>query len=262
MSIIYFFVALVATILGSMAGLGGGVIIKPILDFLGHYDVGTIGLLSSFTVFAMAVVAMIKQFHHKFKVNVKNTTSIAIGSILGGNLGQSVLEQIILASNETLVQIVQAIALALLLLFVTIYMNNKEKFKNYHVTNPIVCLLLGLVLGALASFLGIGGGPINVAFLTIFFSMEAKEAAVNSVFIILFSQASKILTVATGSGFGSYDLSMLYLMIPAGIIGGFIGSKLNLVASNKVIIKVFNVVVICVILLNIWNASAAIFTLL
>lgn len=262
MSIIYFCVALLATILGSMAGLGGGVIIKPVLDFLGHYDINTIGLLSSFTVFAMAVVAIMKQFQHKFKVNLKSTISIALGSIAGGNLGQSLLEKIILITNENLVQIVQAIFLVLLLTFVILYMNNTEKFKNYHVKNPILCFTLGLILGSLAAFLGIGGGPINVAFLTIFFSMEAKEAAVNSVLIILFSQASKILTIASGTGFSSYDLSMLYFMIPAGVIGGFIGSKLNLIASNKVIIRVFNIVVLCVIFLNIWNASSSIYNLL
>ena len=50
------------------------------------------------------------------------------------------------------------------------------------------CGLVGLGLGMLSSFLGIGGGPINLLVLHYFFSMERKKAALNSLYIILFSQ--------------------------------------------------------------------------
>ncbi|WP_062320313.1 hypothetical protein [Halolactibacillus sp. JCM 19043] len=60
MAVLYFLVALVATLLGSLAGLGGGVIIKPILDLLGDFDLATISILSSVTVLSMAVVSMFK----------------------------------------------------------------------------------------------------------------------------------------------------------------------------------------------------------
>ena len=38
MYLLYFFVALVATTIGSMTGMGGGVIIKPAMDFIGTYN--------------------------------------------------------------------------------------------------------------------------------------------------------------------------------------------------------------------------------
>ncbi|HLQ75126.1 MAG TPA: sulfite exporter TauE/SafE family protein, partial [Alloiococcus sp.] len=56
--LIYFAVGLIATIFGALAGLGGGVIIKPVLDLLGDYDVGTISVLSAATVFSMSVVSL------------------------------------------------------------------------------------------------------------------------------------------------------------------------------------------------------------
>ncbi|MCD8330303.1 MAG: sulfite exporter TauE/SafE family protein, partial [Lachnospiraceae bacterium] len=46
--------------------------------------------------------------------------------------------------------------------------------------------------GFLGAFLGIGGGPFNVAALTYFFSMDMKTAAQNSLYIIVFSQATGI----------------------------------------------------------------------
>lgn len=71
-----------------MAGLGGGVIIKPALDFLGHYDVATIGVLSAATVFSMACVSVIKAAQSKIKVKGRVSLILAAGSITGGIIGK------------------------------------------------------------------------------------------------------------------------------------------------------------------------------
>src|SRR5699024_11751997 len=72
----------------SMAGLGGGIIIKPVLDFLGDYDVESIAVLSASTVFAMACVSLITSAKSDVKINVKSSFTIAIGSIIGGLVGK------------------------------------------------------------------------------------------------------------------------------------------------------------------------------
>jgi len=56
--VICFLVALAATTAGALTGMGG-VIIKPGLDGLGHYDVRSVSMLSAITVFSMAVVSMV-----------------------------------------------------------------------------------------------------------------------------------------------------------------------------------------------------------
>lgn len=251
--IAYFLIALGATILGAMAGLGGGVIIKPLLDFLGDYSLSTIGVLSSFTVFSMAVVSIIKQIRYKVKIEVRKTVFIGIGSIIGGVLGDKIVNLILNLLSESLVTIVQNSILAILLIFIYIYMNNKEKYKSYKVNNSIACILIGLLLGSIASFLSIGGGPINVCVLALFFSMDTKEAAVNSIITILFSQGSKLITIITTQGLSGFDLTMLPYMVIGGIVGGMIGSKLNKKFNSAAILKVFNIVVLALILLNVYN---------
>lgn len=251
--IAYFLIALGATILGAMAGLGGGVIIKPLLDFLGDYSLSTIGVLSSFTVFSMAIVSIIKQIRYKVKIEVRKTVLIGIGSIIGGVLGDKIINLILKVLSESLVTIVQNSILAILLIFIYIYMNNKEKYRSYKVNNSIACILIGLLLGSIASFLSIGGGPINVCVLALFFSMDTKEAAVNSIITILFSQGSKLITIITTQGLSGFDLTMLPYMVIGGIVGGMIGSKLNKKFNSAAILKVFNIVVLALILLNIYN---------
>ena len=67
--LLYFLIAIGATTVGSLTGMGGGVIIKPLMDLLGGFDVETIGVLSSITVFAMSIVSVGKQIAQKAKID-------------------------------------------------------------------------------------------------------------------------------------------------------------------------------------------------
>ena len=119
--------------------------------------------------------------------------------------------------------------------------------------NPIILFFIGLILGTIASFLGIGGGPINVMILVLLLNMDMKKAATTSVLIILLSQFTKLLLIGLGEGFSGYDLSMLYVMIPGGIAGGFIGAHFNHRLDHDSVHKIFNIAVTALVILNIYN---------
>jgi len=134
----------------------------------------------------------------------------------------------------------------------------KNRLPDFDIKNTVVSTLLGIMLGAIAAFLGIGGGPINVAILCMFLAMSIKDAAIISLFIILFSQGAKLTLVAVDTGFGVYEgLDKLLFMIPGGIIGGLIGAKLNRKLSELFIHRFFMVMVFGIICLNLYNAVNA-----
>ena len=112
-------------------------------------------------------------------------------------------------------------------------------------------LAAGLALGALSAFLGIGGGPVNVAVLCMLFTMDIKEAAAVSIFIILFSQLSKLASIALTTG--PYDYGILLYMIPAGVAGGLIGPVLRRKLPHRAVEVIFTVVVAAIVLLNVFN---------
>lgn len=253
MFFIYFITAICATTLGSLAGLGGGVIIKPILDALGDYNLSTVEVLSSITVFSMAFIATIKQFKSGFKINLSIAT-LAIGSILGGGIGKKAFDIFLtLFDNESYGKGIQAIILTILLVLVLL----KNSLPKYKIINISVVFLVGLLLGGIASFLGIGGGPINVAILVTLFAFSTKNAAISSIFIILLSQFSKLFLIYIDSGFSNYNLQMLPVMVIGGTLGGFIGAKLNHYLSNEYIEKIFNISIVCIILINMFNIYKA-----
>ena len=52
--LIFFLVSLLASVVGAICGIGGGVIIKPVLDLLHLESVSTISFLSVCTVLSMS----------------------------------------------------------------------------------------------------------------------------------------------------------------------------------------------------------------
>ena len=254
LSTIYFLIALFATTIGALTGIGGGVIIKPVLDLLGNFDVSTISVLSSFTVFSMAIVSIIRQSKENVKMDKRKTIIIGIGSVFGGFIGQYLLDLAIkLIINPSIIKIIQNTIMIVLLVFVHICTKRKNKEPLVRSDNRAIYLLIGVILGILASFLGVGGGPINVAIFALVFSMDAKESAINSIITIFFSLASKLVTVAVSTGFAIYDLRTLPFMVLGGILGGILGSSLNKKFQNKTVEKCFSIVMLMIMSLNIYN---------
>ncbi len=253
LQLIYSAVILLATSLGAFVGLGGGVIIKPVLDFIGAEPRMQVDFLSCVAVFTMSIVSTCKQIKNKVEFKKNIVLLIAVGSIAGGFLGSRCMDVLEGFIPSDTVRCVQAFILATLLAFVCIYVAKDR--KSFHVKNNFAICFVGLLLGYIASFLGIGGGPINVAVLTLFFSMNVKESAVYSVAIIFFSQLSKLVTMFASSGIEvySHQWKTLLFILPAAILGGIIGSGLNRKSDDKIIRKIFTAVMIVLVVLNIYN---------
>ena len=117
-----------------------------------------------------------------------------------------------------------------------------------------VCLGIGLLLGIMSSFLGIGGGPINLVVLGYFFSMTTKEAALSSLYIIMFSQITSLIQTCITGNIPDMEVSYLAFMIAGGILGGTIGSKVNKKISDAGVDKLFIFLMAVIVLINIYNA--------
>ena len=158
---------------------------------IGLLPVSTVSFCSGCTVLGMSVCSLIKNRNDGVKLQLKMSTALAIGAVGGGLVGKWMFEMVRSGfGNERMLGAIQAIFLTIITIGVFLYVCNKDKLPSKHVDNFFVAILIGVFLGVISSFLGIGGGTSNVAVLFFFFSMEAKEAAKNSLYIIIFSQIS------------------------------------------------------------------------
>ena len=113
--------------------------------------------------------------------------------------------------------------------------------------------MIGLFLGFLSSFLGIGGGPINLVVLFFFFSMNTKAAAENSLYIIFFSQAANLISGIAAGSVPEFRAEVLVLMAAGGIAGGILGRSLNKKMEEKTVDKLFIGLMVAIILINLYN---------
>lgn len=256
MKLLYLIITLFATTVGSATGMGGGVIIKPVLDALGHYNIETINVLSSISVFAMSLVSVFKNIKNKSEktdIKIQEIFSLAIASIIGGYVGNKLFVYIAKTQNSNLVKIIQNSILIFLIIVIYIYMKNKDKIKTLNLKGMVSSFCVGLFLGTISSFLGIGGGPINVAILIFVFGYNTKIATSVSLVTILFSQLSKLLSITLTTGFGIFDLSILPFMLVGAITGGMLGSNINKKLPEKKVDILFNRIQILIMLICVYN---------
>lgn len=253
MGVLYFLIALLATTLGAISGFGGGIMIKPVLDAVGHYNSFVIGVLSAFTVLCMAIISTIRNKRRGFNID-KNIIFITIGAFLGGVAGKELFGVLFESIASDQITLVQASILIVLLVFVMF----KKRMPQYNISDPKMIIFTGILLGAISSFLGIGGGPFNIIVICMLFGVDIKRGMIVSIFIILFSQIANMVSTALFTGFGGYDYRMLYFMIPGGIIGGFIGTEIGGRLSNKVSEKIYFIIVIGLLTLNAYNVVSAV----
>ncbi len=252
---VFFAVSFLASIVGAICGIGGGVIIKPVLDAFGVLDVTVISFLSGCTVLAMSLYSVGRsKISGTSRIDMATGTPLAIGGAVGGIAGKYMFQAVKgLFADQNTVGAVQAACLLVLTLGTLIYTIKKDHIKTHHLKNIPVCLGIGLFLGILSSFLGIGGGPINLVVLYFFFSMTTKTAAANSLYIILFSQVTSLVsTIVTGT-VPQVSWGILAGMIVCGLLGGMAGRAFNRKMDDKMVDKLFMILMVVIIIINIYN---------
>ena len=233
-------ISLFATTLGAISGVGGGIIIKPVYDALSGLDVATINFMSGCTVLSMSIVSLIKSRNSGVKLDKIKSTTLALGAAVGGVLGKSIFQEIKThIGNDRFIGSIQSFILILMTIYVFWFIKNKSKITMKNIKNIIITVGVGFFLGVISSFLGIGGGPINIAVLSYFFSMDSKTTSLNSIYIIFFSQTTNLITTFVTHTVPTYNQIALLLMIVGGIAGGFIGSSLVKKLTNNEIDKIF-----------------------
>lgn len=245
-------IVLIATTVGSISGVGGGVLIKPVLDAVTDLTSSQISFLSGTTVLIMTIVSLLRTKNLKSILSIQ-TVFLGLGAAVGGLAGKELFNLLKAAvSKDSLVFIAQNAVLAIMVVTVLIYTIKKDTIKKLSITNKFTVTAAGLFLGILSSFLGIGGGPINIMALSYLFSMDTKTCVVNSLFTIFLSQSFSFMSTAI-TGFPQVDFVLLAEMGLLGVIGAIIGKNLSRKMDSRktdILFICLNIVIIAITIFN------------
>lgn len=251
--VLYGIIVLVATTIGAMTGVGGGIVMKPAFDVLNFDSASLINLYSGFAVFSMCVISLVKRMKAGTKFRRNTAFSLAFGSILGGWIGDKIFTLLILQYENAWIRFIQNSVLLLILVLICIYTIKKTQFPHYHLKNSVSIVLIGLIIGMISVFLGIGGGPLNIAVLMIAFSFTAKEAGIYSLIMIFFAQITKLLTTLPIIHTMGVNFPLVLLMIMIAIIGGNLGTRLQFQLSDRQVERGYLGLMIVLIMICIYN---------
>lgn len=262
MSAVFFIICFFASVIGAICGMGGGVIIKPVLDFFRLGEVSTINFLSACTVFSMSLYSVGHNLlSGRGGIDMRAGTPLAAGAILGGMCGGGLFSWVRgWMGSENMAGAAQAVCLLLLTVFTFVYTIRKDRIRTHRVKNLFAVLAIGYGLGLSSSFLGIGGGPINLVVLFYFFSMDIKTAASNSLYVILLSQFANLAGALATGAVPPFHAAALASAIAGGVCGGIVGRGLHKRMDHGATQRLFltaMALIMCICAYNVWNLSSA-----
>ena len=248
-----FFTALVPSILGAISGIGGGIIIKPVLDAFSAFTPEEINFLSGSTVLAMSTVSLIQSRRKKMKMDDRRGIFLALGAAAGGTSGKFLFTAAVINAPGRTVTMIQSGILVFLCTAVFIYMLKKDLIKTFNIKNAAFCFFLGAGMGIISAFLGIGGGPINIMIISCFLGMDSKITGLYSIYVICLSQLASLISSAATGKIPEFSAMILAVMIIGGITGGFIGSGIRADMKIKQIDVFFRSILMGVIMLSVYQ---------
>ena len=208
-----------AGLLGSIIGLGGGIIIVPVLTFFG-FSPALAASNSIFAVFSNAIASSIsyaKQRRIEYSIGLKLGLLSIPGTVVGAFISSEITPSIF------------KILFALILISASIYIFSKRKIeqKNYNLSKQIMILAIGasFFAGIISGLFGVGGGIIFVPLMVVAMGLTMKNAAPTSQFILLFASASALVTHTI---LGHPDFYQALLLAIGAFVGGLVGARLSL----------------------------------
>lgn len=250
MNFIVLIIVFLATFLGNIAGIGGGIIMKPAFDAFNVFSASMVGFYSSFIVLSTTSVSCYMSYKDKSLKIDNKIINIMIGSFLGGYIGNRLLEITFNNYGDNITNIIQSSLLILILCFVIYGYYHEIKYQSPITNNTIFISIIGLTLGLVSTYLGIGGGPLNILVFISIFHMDIKEATVCSILTIFVAQVINVITYLLTIDINNVQWLTLILMIVIGIIGGIYGKKVMRKLEDKQIKKVFILLMLSVIAIN------------
>jgi uncharacterized membrane protein YfcA len=203
-------------------GVGGGMILVPVLIYLGFGIKYAIGI----SVVQMAFSSLFGSFLN-FKGESLKTLKIPIIIGVGGLIGAGFSGYILQNVSETFLTylFLSIIVLSIFKSFITPSSHNKKP-----IINNFFLSLLGTLTGAVAISVGVGGAVIIRPVLVGFFHFPIKQTIKIALMFVVFSSLSGVVSLSTT---GFVDFKNALIIGASSLVGVFFGIKAVQKVDNK-----------------------------
>lgn len=239
-----FAAAFVASVFGSMVGLGGGFILVPILRLIFGLAPAEAAGTSLALVTANSASGAFTYLLQK-RVDVRLGLMFALGGLPGSILGAVATKHIAPRDFDWAFGI-------FLVLVAGDMIVNASKRVNARIESDIglrkamsfrAAVGIGFVVGLVSSLFGIGGGVVIVPSLLYFSSLPAHAISATSHFVIVLT--SPVGLVVHGA---QHDIRIADVipLVAGGLLGGPLGARLSLRLKSPQLLVIVGIALVCV----------------
>lgn len=265
--ILLFFIGLTAGTIGSLVGLGGGIIIVPGLLIIDKYtnwlpDLSPQLIVGSSIVVLVAIgLSSTLSYMKKKTVDYKSGALFFLGSGPGAIAGAWLNKYIQVDQFSIYFGLFMVLVSILLMVrsrlrpvkvrgnFSRSFIDSNGKEIEYRFSIPL-SLIVSFLVGILSGLFGIGGGSLMVPAMILLFGFPTSVAVATSMFMIFLSSITGTLThLALGNIAGF----LLIGLVPGAWIGAKCGSFINQKLSDNTIVVILRWMLILVGIRLIWQ---------
>jgi len=207
----------IAGLASASLGIGGGVIVVPMLIIFFGYDIKKVLGTSLATAVPVVFVGILAHYIiNAGNIRIFAALYIIVGALIGARLGATLANK---TNGKNL-----KLLFALLLLLAGLNMSGVLPDP----TNPILgiavsplLIILGVFSGLASAFFGIGGGIVTVPALHLFFGFPLHEAIPTSLVVIL---PTAFFGAVFHGKFSNINRAAVKLLIPAAFLGAVSGA--------------------------------------
>ena len=213
-----------AGILGSMIGLGGGIIVVPVLTFLGFPPTvaASNSLFAALSNSIASTISYSRQKRIEYFLGLKLGLLAIPGTILGAIISTDIAPDIFKI----------LFGFVLIASAVYIFLRKQIESREKVISKQMILFAIGssFFAGIISSFFGIGGGIIFVPLMVVGMGMSMKKAAPTSQLILLFASLSGVIV---HSILGHPDFLQAGFLAIGSFFGGLVGAKLSLSIKER-----------------------------
>ncbi|NKQ41176.1 MAG: sulfite exporter TauE/SafE family protein [Sulfurovum sp.] len=205
-------------VISGFFGVGGGMILVPLLMLIGFDIKAAIGISVVQMVFSSIYGSYLN--YKKGNLVLHEGMWVGVGGLFGGIIGARFTD---LLDEQTLSYVFLA-----LILF-AIYRVSRAKRKNLNQgkadLSAMVLLTIGFIIGIVAMMLGVGGAILLTPILVGILHFSSKKAATAGLFFVVFSSLAGLgYKLAAGTFVDlSLDITTILSVVIAALVGAWVG---------------------------------------
>ncbi len=221
-------------------GVGGGMILIPMLLFYGFDMKSSVSISIMQMVFSSIYGTLLN--YKKNKTILKDGIVIGVGGFIGGSLSGIIVPNI---DGQYLKYLFLSIVILAIL---RVYFTSAEHTKEIKKHDPFALVIVGFIIGMIAMSIGVGGSVMLTPILVGYMFYNLKDASSLGLFFVIFSSIAGFLSLSVS---GNMLYTEGFIVGVASLLGVYIGIKvknsIHIKSYKKLILSMYIIILLSIL---------------